>query len=882
MFGSALTVTALPSTTNLTLAMEPPLDMRPSGIRAGRCCETSVDPRAMPVQREGRAGPRWYDTPLIWRGGVESGENGRPRNGDRPRALQAAPLCRGIATDRRARSAFRTRGARGGRPGARGQRQGGALRARRPRRRAARRQRHGQPRAPGARLRHGARPAARRSAAPPARDAASGRSAARVGIRAGNRAQRRQGGLDGLAGEPAARYGRRSVHLGLDRLRSRSLERLDQRRRAPPDAARPARGRRRHQLALRPARALRGGGERGAAAAGRFRRRRASRGLCRRCDAPAGGRAGARGEPARCAARGGEMRQLRYPRSGRRRMGARGVSRRTRPRRGRGSLRRVPRLLRRREAEPRVPSHRGHAAPRGALPDRHHRRPQPRAHRHGAAERAAHRGDGLARSGERGARDQSRVRDARERRHVQPAHRPAPARTRRSAQRHRCSLRLPRQREARIRRRSRRRYFFRRADGLGARDALPGGPRPRGAVGVPHPAARSFARRRQDGCQSGFRSHAADRRGARNRIHDPGAAALRRRALRIGRGGARGRTEDFRSPDGGAREPRRARSGARARSAARIRAACQGEGRSLRVETDLVQSQLPFRRAWRAWLVAALLFSTAAEVTAQETRVPGTEARRIDEPVFGGQMVVYEAGRGNAREILLVHGIGDEAARDFREHIAWLQKSFHVVAVDLPGFGQSDKANVLYSPGNYARILKHVAGRFLRSPFALVGHSMGAVVSLRYTATYPEDVQRLVVIDAPGVLHRYSVTSQYLAHLGLEFVPPAAEPLDWLTNLARKVLAPLEQLHLDPQIILSSPQLRKTLLGADPAKIAGLATVSEDLRQELPKVRAETLVVWGAQDTLAPVRTGRVLALKLPRARLALIERAGHEPMLEE
>jgi len=72
-----------------------------------------------------------------------------------------------------------------------------------------------------------------------------------------------------------------------------------------------------------------------------------------------------------------------------------------------------------------------------------------------------------------------------------------------------------------------------------------------------------------------------------------------------------------------------------------------------------------------------------------------------------------------------VHGIGDGgAARDFREHIAWLQKSFHVVAVDLPGFGQSDKANVLYSPGNYARILKHVAGRFLRSPFALVGHSM--------------------------------------------------------------------------------------------------------------------------------------------------------------
>src|SRR5882762_8325520 len=288
-----------------------------------------------------------------------------------------------------------------------------------------------------------------------------------------------------------------------------------------------------------------------------------------------------------------------------------------------------------------------------------------------------------------------------------------------------------------------------------------------------------------------------------------------------------------------------------------------------------------WKRPWRWFLVAALLHSVSDVSAAQETRVPGTEARRVDEPVFGGQMVVYEAGRGNAREIMLVHGIGEEAARDFRDHIAWLQKSFHVVAVDLPGFGESDKANVLYSPGNYAAVLKLVAGRFLRGPFALVGHSMGAVVCLRYAATYPDDVLRLVVVDAPGVLHQYSVTSQFLAHFGMEFVPPAADPTDWLTNFARKLLAPLQRLHLDPQVILSSPQLRQSLLGADPAKIAGLAVVSEDLHLELPKVRADTLIIWGAQDTLAPLRTGKVLALKLPRARLAVIERAGHEPMLE-
>jgi pimeloyl-ACP methyl ester carboxylesterase len=292
----------------------------------------------------------------------------------------------------------------------------------------------------------------------------------------------------------------------------------------------------------------------------------------------------------------------------------------------------------------------------------------------------------------------------------------------------------------------------------------------------------------------------------------------------------------------------------------------------------------------RGWLLAAVVFAALLfpmgahapdEAVLPEARVPGMDAQRIEEPVFGGQMVVYEAGRGNARGILLVPGIGPEGARDFRDHIAWLQKSFHVVAVDLPGFGQSDKANVLYSPSNYAAVLKHVAGRFLNRPFVLLGHSMGAVVSLRYAAMYPEDVERLVLVDVAGVLHRYTLTSQYLAHLGAEFVPPVFDSFEGLAGLARKLLAPLERLPIDPQVVLASPQLRASLLSADPARIAGLAVASEDLRQTLPRIAAETLVVWGAQDTITPLRTGRVLVKKLPRARLTVIERAGHEVMIE-
>jgi len=283
--------------------------------------------------------------------------------------------------------------------------------------------------------------------------------------------------------------------------------------------------------------------------------------------------------------------------------------------------------------------------------------------------------------------------------------------------------------------------------------------------------------------------------------------------------------------------------------------------------------------------VAATLFAAllgACAQTGPEPGVPGQVATHwIDEPVFGGQVAVREAGVGHARAILLVHGIGERGARDFDEQITWLSGSYHVVAPDLPGFGESDKGNHLYSPVNYARVLKQVADRLIGKPFVLVGHSMGAVVALRYASTYPGDVEQLVVIDAPGVLHRVSSTGLYLEKMGGSFVPSVFDQNGWVARLARRLAAPFGRPELDPRIILASPRLRDTVLDADPASIAGLAVVNEDLGDALPRIAVPVLIVWGTRDEVAPLRNGRVLAWRLPNARLEKIEDAGHTPMLD-
>jgi pimeloyl-ACP methyl ester carboxylesterase len=285
-------------------------------------------------------------------------------------------------------------------------------------------------------------------------------------------------------------------------------------------------------------------------------------------------------------------------------------------------------------------------------------------------------------------------------------------------------------------------------------------------------------------------------------------------------------------------------------------------------------------KSWLVPLLAAVVALGAGAARALDALpAPGMTEQRIDEPVFNGRAWVYEAGKGNARTVVLVHGIGANGARDFREVIPALAREYHVVTFDLPGFGRSDRANVAYTPSSYATFVKFVVDKFVRGPFMLVGHSMGGVVALRYAANYPGDVERLVVADTPGVLYRLSFTSQFVGHLGMDFLPPAVNPQEKLANLARKLLGRAERTSFDPEAVLASPRLRESLLGSDPAKIAGLGLAVEDLSKVLPGLTMPTLVVWGKDDTQAPMRTATILAATIPNSRLVVLPKTGHVPM---
>ncbi len=256
----------------------------------------------------------------------------------------------------------------------------------------------------------------------------------------------------------------------------------------------------------------------------------------------------------------------------------------------------------------------------------------------------------------------------------------------------------------------------------------------------------------------------------------------------------------------------------------------------------------------------------------------------VTEPVFQGKCYVYEAGRNHSYTVVLIHGLGEGAARDWEHVIPALAQRYHVLTFDLPGFGRSEKQNALYSPANYAAFVKWIMEERVNGPFTLVGHSMGGVVALRFASIYPRNLRHLILIDTPGILHRsvaFKSAGKGAADSRFAGLPSGA--LGFVDSLWGSILGRMETRFFTPDadVILASQNLRQQVLQGRPDLIAGLALAQEDFSRRLQFVTQPVTLLWGTKDPIAPIRTARALAAQLPNARIIELDGLGHAPMSE-
>jgi len=288
--------------------------------------------------------------------------------------------------------------------------------------------------------------------------------------------------------------------------------------------------------------------------------------------------------------------------------------------------------------------------------------------------------------------------------------------------------------------------------------------------------------------------------------------------------------------------------------------------------------------AGRFAVICCLFAGLLAGNLAWGSATPSAKTFYATEPVFNSRTYIEKWGNSANPPVVLIHGLGDNGARDWRHLAPILAKNYHVLTFDLPGFGRSGKSNELYSPASYTRFIRWIADTYINQPFVLIGHSMGGAIALNYAANYPQHVARLILIDAAGILHRAVFTT----HL-FDALKPAwwwdtlpATNSEKLRALLGFDIADLEKYPLPLESLLNTPVARQVILGGNPAKIAGLALLEHNFSGQLTRVTAPTLIIWGEHDAVTPVRTGKLLAARISDARLEIIRGAGHIPMMQK
>ena len=262
----------------------------------------------------------------------------------------------------------------------------------------------------------------------------------------------------------------------------------------------------------------------------------------------------------------------------------------------------------------------------------------------------------------------------------------------------------------------------------------------------------------------------------------------------------------------------------------------------------------------------------------------------------------------SAPPLVFVHGFG-AALGHWRNNLQALGEFHPVYALDLLGFGRSQKAGASYNPAFFAELLADFCDTFVQRPVILVGNSLGSVISLLTASRYAQRVQGLVLINLPDVslVSRSSPATEAVktqSPSGLNFLGGLVRYLFTFLFTSPLVINPLLAIVRSPQILYSA--LRNAY--ADPRRVddelkalireptldplapltlrcltrgMGQLAPEDQARSTLPQLQIPILLIWGKQDRLVPPSLARRCVDLNPRIHLVELDQAGHCPQDE-
>lgn len=247
---------------------------------------------------------------------------------------------------------------------------------------------------------------------------------------------------------------------------------------------------------------------------------------------------------------------------------------------------------------------------------------------------------------------------------------------------------------------------------------------------------------------------------------------------------------------------------------------------------------------------------------------------RVDDHTW----VYLEGGKGEP--ILFIHGFGTDKDR-WGPFLREFRGSYRLIAPDLPGFGENTGVpSASYDIASQVKRLNRFVETIGLSEFHVAGISMGGYIAAYYACEYPKKVKSLALMDAAGVRSRipsdfrqsyekegkvvllYKTPQEFDEFMSVLFYRPPWVPGRLKAYLARKGADQYD--------------FRRKIL-EDMAR-CGLYL----LEDRLEKIRAKTLILWGANDRILHVSSVEKFEKGLKNSRTVIIDRCGHVPYFEK
>ena len=201
-----------------------------------------------------------------------------------------------------------------------------------------------------------------------------------------------------------------------------------------------------------------------------------------------------------------------------------------------------------------------------------------------------------------------------------------------------------------------------------------------------------------------------------------------------------------------------------------------------------------------------------------------------------------------------------------------INEKYTFVQFDFPGFGGSDEPREAWNVDAYADFFcKFMEALGIRKA-TLIGHSYGGrvIIKLATRESLPFEITNIVLIDSAGVLPKRSFAQKM--KIRRYKILKRILNLKLIYALFPEVIDDWRSRQGSADYRNATPIMRQCLVMA----------VNEDLTELLPRIRQDTLLIWGDKDTATPISDGKLMEQRIPNSGLAVLQGTGHFSFLEQ